>query len=125
MNCSHCFALSEHAAECRRQPKPAGRFVSLGYCRDLCTVKDGAKPHGRAGTELKRLLAKFGIEQSGCHCTARQRTMDLRGPDWCEQNIETIVGWLREEAQKRKLPFVDAAARVLVRLAIRRARNKS
>jgi hypothetical protein len=50
--------------------------------------------------------------------------MDIRGCDWCDQNIDTIVGWLQEEAQKRRLPFVDAAGRMLVRRAIANARRQ-
>jgi hypothetical protein len=50
--------------------------------------------------------------------------MDERGCDWCEANIDMIVGWLREEAANRKLPFVDAAGRMLVRRAIRNAREE-
>jgi len=49
--------------------------------------------------------------------------MDERGIEWCEQNIDEIVGWLREEAHKRGLPFVDMAGRMLVRRAIRNARR--
>jgi hypothetical protein len=49
--------------------------------------------------------------------------MDLSGPDWCAANIDTIVGWLREQAQARGLPFLDAAGRLLVRRAIRNARR--
>jgi hypothetical protein len=49
--------------------------------------------------------------------------MDRNGCDWCEANIPTIVGWLREEATKRGLPFVDLAGTVLVRRAISNARR--
>lgn len=51
--------------------------------------------------------------------------MNANGPDWCEANLETIVGWLRESAEKQGLPFVPFVARGLVKLAIRRARRKS
>lgn len=51
--------------------------------------------------------------------------MDAMGCDWCEAHIHEIVGWLREEAQARGLPFIDAAARMLVRRAIANARRKS
>jgi hypothetical protein len=47
--------------------------------------------------------------------------MNQRGPEWCLANIDTIVGWLREEAAARGLVFVDAVAYWLVRRAIRRA----
>ena len=49
--------------------------------------------------------------------------MDAKGCDWCEANIDTIVGWLREEAEKRGLPFLDVVGRLLVRRAIRSARR--
>jgi hypothetical protein len=74
------------------------------------------------GTELKKLLATVGITATpDCSCNARARTMDERGCDWCQEHIDEIVGWLREEAGRRKLPFVDAAGRMLVRRAIRNA----
>ena len=92
--------------------------------------KPGAAPanppptHG-PGTELKKLLALVGITATpNCSCNARARTMDANGCDWCEEHLEEIVGWLREEATKRKLPFVDMAGRVLVRRAIRNARKE-
>jgi hypothetical protein len=76
------------------------------------------------GTELKKLLKTIGITATpNCSCNARARTMDANGCDWCEDNIDTIVGWLREEAAKRGLPFLDAAGRLLVRRAIRNARK--
>jgi hypothetical protein len=76
------------------------------------------------GTELKKLLARVGIAASpSCSCAARAREMNARGCDWCEANLDTLVGWLREEATKRKLPFVDMAGRLLVKRAIRNARR--
>jgi len=81
--------------------------------------------HG-PGTELKALLAgwPFRMVASGdCKCTTRARYMDAKGCDWCEVNIEEIVGWLRESAAERGLPFVDMAGRMLVRRAIANARR--
>jgi hypothetical protein len=73
---------------------------------------------------LKKLLKKIGITATpNCSCNARARTMDEKGCDWCEANIDEIVGWLREEAAKRGLPFVDMAGRMLVKRAIRNARK--
>lgn len=77
------------------------------------------------GTELKSLLSRIGIvPTAGCECLKRADAMDRGGPDWCEQNIDTIVGWLREEATKRGLPFLDAAGRLLVRRAVQNARKR-
>lgn len=49
--------------------------------------------------------------------------MDQWGCDKCEENIDEIVGWLREEATKRKLPFVDIAGRMIIKRAIKMARK--
>lgn len=82
-------------------------------------------PNAGPGTELKKLLSRIRIKpKAGCKCLARAVEMDIRGCDWCEQNIDLIVGWLREEATKRGLPFVDAAGRMLVRRAIANARRQ-
>jgi hypothetical protein len=85
--------------------------------------KPQPQPEGGPGTELKKLLAMVGITASpSCSCNARAKRMDQEGCDWVEANEETVVGWLREEATKRGLPFIDAAGRLLVRRAIARAR---
>lgn len=115
-----------------------------GVCRH-CGHKARALPHYRAcptfappppapppppptrggpGTELKRLLSMVGIKAApNCSCNARARIMDDQGVDWCEAHLEEIVGWLREEAGRRGLPFVDVAGRMLVRRAISKARR--
>jgi hypothetical protein len=49
--------------------------------------------------------------------------MEQAFPGWCEANIGVIVGWLREEAERRKLPFVDLAGELLVKRAIARHRD--
>jgi hypothetical protein len=51
--------------------------------------------------------------------------MDDLGPDWCETNIQVVTGWLREAATKHKLPFNETAAKLLIKLAIRRSRKKN
>lgn len=84
-------------------------------------------PTSGPGTELKKLLSKIGITATpNCSCNARARRMDeeeARHPGWCEEHLEEIVGWLREEATKRGLPFVDMAGRMLVRRAIKNAKR--
>jgi hypothetical protein len=82
-------------------------------------------PHG-PGTELKKLLARIGITATpDCSCNARAAEMDRQGVEWCEANIDTIVGWLREQAEARGLPFLDIAGRLLVRRAIANARRNA
>lgn len=56
------------------------------------------------GTELARILhERFDIEVlTTCGCRGRIREMNWRGPQWCRENIETIIGWLHDGAQKWK-----------------------
>jgi hypothetical protein len=52
------------------------------------------------GTELKAILSSVGINPGpNCSCRARMRAMDEMGIDGCEQNFDTIVGWLQESAE--------------------------
>lgn len=83
------------------------------------------------GTELKKLLAGWPLyitASPDCVCNARAAEMDRleqEQPGWCEDNLDTIVGWLREQAEARGLPFLDLAGRMLVRRAIRNARRNA
>lgn len=79
-----------------------------------------------AGTHLKLMLQRLGIQAKAdgqCPCNYHAKQMDAWGCDECERRIDEIVGWLREEADKRGLPFLDAAGRMLVRRAIKNARR--
>jgi hypothetical protein len=88
-----------------------------------------AYPHvrkGGPGTELARLLKRFGIEPTPtCLCRAKAAEMDAWGPDECEkpEQMEEVISVMREEAKARGLPFLDAAGRLLVKRAIRNARK--
>ena len=80
--------------------------------------------HRGVGTELHKLLGKFGIGmQKGCGCKGRMTQMNKWGCGGCEANIETILEWLKEEAAKRRLPFARPLARLLVKRAIANAKK--
>ena len=103
---------------------PCGNRVTVGGVFKTDSIQTVIRPRriGGPGTELKKLLKKIGLaEQSSCQCKSRAQQMDANGPQWCRDNLDTIVGWLREEAQKRSLPFLETGARLMVKLAIRRA----
>jgi hypothetical protein len=109
-----------HSMRCQTCGHKARRLPAFRTCAGVHRPPPGC----RAGKQLKRLLAAIGINETpGCSCASRAQVMDGNGCDWCEANIDTIVGWLREEAAKRKLPFVDMAGRLLVKRAIRNARR--
>ena len=101
---------------------------AIRLCRkqgDAPALATQSPAHG-PGTELKKLLARVGITAApDCACNARAAEMDRQGVEWCEANIDTIVGWLREQATARGLPFLDLAGRMLVRRAISNARRNA
>ena len=81
-------------------------------------------PEMGPGTELKAMLSWLVITPTPtCSCNQRAIQMDFWGADECERRKEEILGWLKEEAQKRSLPFVEPAARKMVEWAISRARK--
>ena len=83
-------------------------------------------PANGPGTELSRLLKRFGIEPTPtCQCRAKAAQMNVWGCDECSrpERIEEVVAVMRAEAQARGLPFLDAAGRLLVRRAIQNARK--
>ena len=89
-------------------------------------VEPTPAPHG-PGTELSKLLKRFGIEPTPtCACRAKAAEMDAWGCDECSKpgRIEEVVAVMRDEAAARGLPFVDIAARLLVKRAIHNARKE-
>lgn len=117
----------EYPRECSsRTPRLPRAMVLSGGATELLSAFSLAHAAKGAGTELKKLLGRFGLATApGCACNARAAEMDRNGIDWCEQNESIIIGWLREQANARGLPFLDAAGRLLVRRAIRNARKAS
>ena len=78
------------------------------------------------GFFLHKTLLSFGIGfKSGCKCKARMCQMNKWGCEGCEENIDTIVEWMKEEAAARGLPYLSAVGRMLVRRAIHNARKEA
>ena len=127
--CTVCGHVAPVAGLVRR----CGRGVSLRAIRDRPFVATEdvhlarpVRPKTGPGTELKKLLARVGIAATpNCSCNARARQMDEWGVEEAAkpERIEQAVAWLREEAERRGLPFVDMAGRMLVRRAIANARK--
>jgi hypothetical protein len=77
------------------------------------------------GCQLKRYLAWFGIRSDGsCGCDSFAAQMDAWGCDECFRRIEEIVEHLRQAAEKKRLPFIATAARIMVGRAIEAARKE-
>lgn len=80
-------------------------------------------PYG-PGTILSKMISSLGIKTSPtCSCKRHALEMNDRGIDWCEQNISTIVSWLKEESSKRKIPFIESVAILVIKRAIRQSKR--
>jgi len=104
-----------------------GRFAKHTHALRACDGVRQAAASG-PGTELSRLLKRFGIEPTPtCACRAKAAQMDDWGCDECDKpdRIAEVVAVMRAEAEARGLPFIDAAGRLLVRRAIQNARKAS
>ena len=83
------------------------------------------RPVSGVGGHLKAILGSIGIHATpNCTCNKKAAYLDRMGPDWTERNLDLVVGWLQEEARKRRLPFFKTAGRLLVRRAIMLARRR-
>jgi hypothetical protein len=109
--------------------------AGLADCAQYISQDDGATvladlsafaaPPPGPGTELQALLAAFGIVASPtCKCNKMARQMDAWGQESLA-HMEEIVDVMEATAKARKLPFLRAAARQMVRLACWKARRKA
>ena len=113
-----------HQVVCQRCGYSSDCARKLPFKR-LCGAIFQPESFERVGTHLKLLLLFFGIKAGNCKCNTRARYLNSVGADWCEQNIETIVEWLKEEAAARGLPFISTVGRMIVRRAISNARKEA
>ena len=77
----------------------------------------------KTGECLEQLFHLMLIEQTEeCPCYKHARQMDEWGPIKCRENIDTIVGWLKAEADRRGMTFHERHARIAIMSCIRIAR---
>ncbi len=80
------------------------------------------------GTELKTLLSWFVHDGQCSNCADKAAIMDEKGPDWVEQEIETVTRWVVDNAQRlwvsRLIPesITAMAAKQMILEACRRSR---
>jgi hypothetical protein len=76
------------------------------------------------GTVLSKMIKSLGFTMSdSCSCKRHALEMNDKGNDWCSENLDTIIGWLREETNRRNLPFIETIARLMVNRAIKKSRK--
>lgn len=93
------------------------------YLQSLFPMTLEENPDG-PGSILTGMISTLGIKStSNCSCRRHALEMNEKGPDWCEQNLDTIIGWLKDESKKRNLPFVETVAKMMVNKAISKSRK--
>lgn len=79
-------------------------------------------PRRGPGTELKKILEKFGIRaKKDCGCSGYADVMDLKGPAWCLANLGEVTERLKNQAKKNKSLFLAPVARRMVIQAVSNA----
>jgi hypothetical protein len=127
MYCS-CDPVTKACSVCGVPDAFCGSMRACSGSPSPSAVPAPAPPTHGPGTELSRLLKRFGIEPTPtCACRAKAQQMDQWGPDECSkpERIDEVVKVMREEAAARGLPFLDIAGRLLVRRAIANARRNA
>jgi hypothetical protein len=70
------------------------------------------------------MISSIGIKSTpNCSCRRHAIEMNEKGVDWCQNNISLIISWLKEESQKRNLPFIETIASMVVQRAINTSRR--
>lgn len=78
------------------------------------------------GSELKKILAAWPfriVATHSCPCNDFAATMDRWGADESERRLPEIVAHLEAQAKAREMAFSSTVAKVLVRRAIKLARQ--
>lgn len=79
-------------------------------------------PEFGPGTELKRIFKWFGQKEvTGCRCSDTACTMNLKGPEWCRENMEWIYNRIYMEADSRKIGYLIRLAKPIFRMAVEQA----
>lgn len=97
------------------------------YLYKLLKVAEVKPVNEGPGTELKKLISWFVWNEKDRNCSTcknREQRMNRWGPDNCEKNMATIVGWLKESAVVRGYPFSERVAVALIKKAITNSRRK-
>lgn len=103
-------------AQCRVKQK-IKKAITPQYQDQAIIIKDGV------GTMLENLLKKIGINYTHqCSCSSKIHLLNKKGVEWCENNADTILKWIRAESQEKNIPFAPKTAKALLRLAIKKAK---
>lgn len=77
------------------------------------------------GDTLSEIINKIGYAYPNVSgARAKLTYMNKKGIDWCDQNQELIIKWIKEECTLYQIQFLELIAKAIVRLAIRKAKNQ-
>lgn len=77
------------------------------------------------GDTLSNIISKMGYGYSSMsRARAKITYLNKKGIDWCEQNQNIILLWLKEECIEKRIQFLDKIGKSLIRLAIKKAKTQ-
>ena len=85
--------------------------------------------HGKklmgVGDTLSNIISKMGYGYSPIsRARAKITYLNKKGIDWCEQNQDVILIWLKEECVANRIQFLDLIGKSIIRLAIKKAKTQ-
>lgn len=77
------------------------------------------------GDTLANIISKIGYGYSPVsRARAKITYLNKKGIDWCEQNQDVILIWLKEECVANRIQFLDLIGKSIIRLAIKKAKTQ-
>lgn len=67
------------------------------------------------GTRLKSMIGRFVQPDGNCSCTGHQDILDAWTAEHIAANLNQVVEWLKNEAEKRQLPFSASLTRLMLK----------
>lgn len=121
--CERCGRKISHAqnkpfisAKCRLPEKYITDQKNIYYQRK--------KIYPGIGSCLLMLLGKLNVHYDQLS-TAKSKAnyLDKQGIDWCENNQDIILGWIKEESNNKNITYNPKLAKILLRLAIKQSKH--
>lgn len=78
------------------------------------------------GDFMARIFKQMGYKYRAVS-TARAKINKLNslGVEWCEKYQDVILLWVKEECEKKNIPFIPKPIKSIIKLAIRRAKTQT
>ena len=116
-NCGRKADLEENSsyapsAKCR---------IPVDYTKNNSLIN----PQSNLCRELSQLAKELGLEYSA-NSIARYKInfLNRKSIEWCRNNLTLILSLIREETDRRRIPYAEKQFKAIIRLALMRASKR-